>query len=66
MTLEEINKKIIANNEKILSLVDPEHFIITKEVLSLLNENKKLQKQCKHSFNEKGICKYCFYIKKED
>lgn len=55
---QEIRKKINENNTAIEKLMNPGKFVLNKEILTLLNENRSLQKLCSHVF-EKGKCIYC-------
>jgi len=54
-----IREKINENNKRIEELLLPNTFILNKEIYELLNENKELQRQCVHEFDEMGICIYC-------
>lgn len=58
MTTEEIRKKINENNCKIKELTSPELFTLNAAVSSLIEENKKLQQICPHSYINK-ICEFC-------
>lgn len=55
---QEIRKKINENNAAIDKLITPNQFVLNKEILILLNENRVLQEHCPHVF-EKGKCIYC-------
>lgn len=55
---QEIRKKINENNVAIDKLVISNQFVLNKEILTLLNENRVLQECCPHVF-EKGKCIYC-------
>ena len=57
---QEIRKIIDNNNKKIESLVSPDFFTLNNEVADLLAENRKLQEQCAHEFDEDGVCVYCY------
>ena len=57
---QEIRKIIDDNNKKIESLVSPDFFTLNNEVADLLAENRKLQEQCTHEFDEDGVCVYCY------
>ena len=59
MTNEEIRKEIDKNNERIFELTSKIRFTLNKEVNDLLAENRKLQSQCHHVFDEEGICIFC-------
>lgn len=58
----DIKNKIDENNKIIESLITPNIFTLNNTVSQLLNENERLQKQCKHEFMD-GYCIYCY---KED
>lgn len=58
MTNEEINKKILFNNQKIQELLDPSVFILQPEVQKLIEENEFLQGICEHEFKN-GVCIIC-------
>lgn len=58
MTNKEIRKKIDANNKEIEKLLTPNIFILNNNVAKLIEENKNLQKECIHQF-ENGYCNYC-------
>lgn len=58
MTGEEIREKIIFNNQKIQSLLDPSVFILQPEVQKYMEENEYLESICPHVY-EKGVCIYC-------
>ena len=59
----EINKRIEENNKLIESLMTPNVFTLNNTVAELLAENKALQEECEHVF-ENGYCIYC--LKGED
>ena len=59
MTGEEIRKKIDFNNDLIRESLSPNIFTLNNTVRDLLEENDRLQKQCKHVF-EDGYCIYCY------
>lgn len=54
----EIKKRIEENNKIIESLMTPNIFTLNNTIAELLTENKKLQEECEHSFEE-GFCIYC-------
>ena len=58
MTKEQIKNKILFNNEKIKTLLDPSVFVLQPEVQKLIEENESLQAICEHEF-EGGICTIC-------
>lgn len=55
----DIKRKIDNNNNIIESILSPNQFTLNNTIANLLEENKKLQKQCKHVF-ENGYCIYCY------
>ena len=58
MTGDEIREKIIFNNQKIQSLLDPSIFILQPEVQKYIEDNEYLKSICPHVY-EKGVCIYC-------
>ena len=54
----EIKKRIDENNKIIESLMTPNVFTLNNTISELLAENKKLQEECEHVF-ENGYCIYC-------
>lgn len=58
MTNYEIRDKIKQNNERIMQLINPHRFVLNSEISELLEENRKLQAECNHTF-ESGKCIYC-------
>lgn len=59
MTSEQIHNKIVENNNEIEKILTANRFTLNIKIQELLEENKKLQKECNHLF-ENGICIYCF------
>lgn len=59
MTSEQIHNKIIENNNEIEKILTANRFTLNIKIQELLEENKKLQKECDHLF-ENGVCIYCF------
>lgn len=55
---QKIRQKIDENNKRINSILRPDVFVLNEEVKELLDENRKLQQECKHCF-ENGVCIYC-------
>jgi hypothetical protein len=55
----EIKKRIDENNKIIESLMTPNIFSLNNTIADILSENKKLQSECKHEF-EDGFCIYCY------
>lgn len=55
----EIKKRIDENNKIIESLISPNIFSLNNTIADLLSENKQLQSECKHEF-EDGFCIYCY------
>ena len=64
MTNLEIKQKIDENNNIIEQLVTPNKFTLNNTVFKLLEENKRLQLQCKHNFIN-GYCEYCYAEEKK-
>lgn len=55
----EIKKRIDENNKIIESLMSPNIFSLNNTIADLLSENKQLQSECEHNF-EDGFCIYCY------
>ena len=60
----EIKQKIDENNKIIETLLTPNQFTLNNTIAKLLEENQKLQDECKHKF-EDGYCIYCYKEKEE-
>ena len=60
-----IREAILENNEKIHALLEEDIFALNKEVSKLLRENRVLQENCPHEYNEKNECIYCFKKEKK-
>lgn len=58
MTGEEIRSKINKNNKIVQAMFNPNQFVLNNTILKLLEENKELQAQCNHVFDN-GYCIYC-------
>lgn len=58
MNQEEIRRKIDENNKIIVSCMTPNIFTLNNTISDLLEENRRLQRECQHVF-ENGVCKYC-------
>ena len=58
MTNFEISKQVDARMNRIRELVNPETFVLNREVMRLKLEIKEYQKKCRHEFVN-GRCKYC-------
>lgn len=54
----EIRKAIDENNKIIQNLFTPNSFTLNNTIAQLLEENKKLQEQCEHEFQD-GYCIFC-------
>lgn len=54
----EIKKQIEENNKIIESLMTPNMFTLNNTIAGLLAQNKALQDECEHVFEE-GYCVYC-------
>lgn len=65
MTNIEIYETIRRNNKRIQEMMNPNVFVLNNIVADLLAENRTLQKQCAHEFEE-GTCRYCFLMEEED
>lgn len=63
MTNFEISKEVNERINRIKDLVNPETFVLNREVMRLKSEIKEFQKKCRHEFVD-GRCKYC--LKKEE
>lgn len=59
MSGNEIREKITYNNQRIEEALNKCIFTLNKEVVALREENRRLQSQCDHEFNELGYCIYC-------
>lgn len=59
MTHQEIKDKIEYNNQLISDSLTPNMFTLNSVVASLLEENRKLQQECDHEY-EDGWCKWCY------
>lgn len=58
----EIRKRIDLNNKLIHDALHPNTFVLNDTVFKLLQDNHKLQEECKHEFESDGYCIYCdFY-----
>ena len=55
----EIKRKIDENNKIIESLMTPNIFSLNNTIAELLSENRELQRNCSHKF-EQGYCIYCY------
>ena len=62
----EIRRQIDANNKRISEMLSPCTFILNNAVASLIAENKRLQSQCEHEWDENGFCIYCDILKEKD
>ena len=60
LTNIEIKTKIDNNNKEIERLLTPNIFTLNNTVANLLKENEELQAICKHEYDDKGFCKYCY------
>ena len=59
MTQLEIRKKIDENNELMGKLLNPSQFVLNNCIAEILAENRELQKNCHHEFDEDGFCVWC-------
>lgn len=55
-----IRELINTNNKQILELLTFDHFTLNSKVNELMTQNRMLQTQCNHKF-ENGHCIYCDY-----
>lgn len=60
----EIKSKIDANNKLIEELLNPNAYTLNNTVADLLEENRQLQLQCKHEY-EDGYCIFCYSEEKK-
>ena len=58
MNNAEIRQRIDLNNKLIAQSMQPSSFTLNNTIAQLLEENRQLQSQCKHEF-EDGFCIYC-------
>lgn len=61
---DEIKRRIDRNNEEIKAIFDPFTAILNRRINELSEENKNLQKNCIHQF-EDGVCIYCYTEEEE-
>ena len=66
MDKREIRRQIDANNAAISQILRPCTFTLNNAVSDLLAENRKLQSQCEHEWDQDGFCIYCDFLKEED
>ncbi len=59
MNTVQIKNSIDENNRIIRELMQSNAFTLNNCVAALLEENKQLQKQCPHEY-ENGYCIYCY------
>lgn len=60
-----IKRKIDANNALIEKNLSVNIFTLNNTVSELLNDNRKLQEECPHEFDEEGFCIYCYKMKED-
>ena len=60
----EIKKLIDENNKLIEQSLTPNIWTLNNSVAELLEENKRLQKECSHEY-ENGACIYCYKLKEK-
>lgn len=58
MNNAEIRLRINLNNKLISQSMQPSSFTLNNTVAQLIEENRQLQAQCRHEF-ENGYCIYC-------
>lgn len=62
----EIYQKIQENNKLIQNAMQINTFTLNNVVADLLEENRKLQNQCEHEYDEDGVaCIYCMKLKED-
>lgn len=60
-----IKQRIDANNALIEKNLFVNTFTLNNIVADILVENKKLQEECPHEFDEDGFCIYCYKMKED-
>lgn len=60
-----IKNKIDANNEVIEKCFTPNIFTLNNVVAELIEENRKLQQECTHEY-ENGYCIWCYKEENSD
>ena len=60
-----IKQRIDANNALIEKNLFVNTFTLNNIVADILVENKKLQEECPHEFDEEGFCIYCYKMKED-
>lgn len=58
-----IKQRIDANNALIEKNLSVNIFTLNNTVSELLEDNRKLQEECPHEFDEDGFCIYCYKMK---
>lgn len=64
MTQKEIYEKINMNNNRIKDIMQPNIFTLNNTVSDLLKENRELQDQCQHEY-EDDVCVWCQRLREE-
>ena len=60
-----IKQRIDANNALIEKNLSVNIFTLNNTVSELLEDNRKLQEECPHDFDEDGFCIYCYKMKED-
>ena len=60
-----IKRRIDANNALIEKNLSVNIFTLNNTVSELLEDNRKLQEECPHEFDEEGFCIYCYKMKED-
>ena len=60
-----IKRRIDANNALIEKNLSVNVFTLNNTVSELLEDNRKLQEECPHEFDEEGFCIYCYKMKED-
>ena len=60
-----IKQRIDANNALIEKNLFVNTFTLNNIVADILVENKKLEEECPHEFDEDGFCIYCYKMKED-
>lgn len=61
----EIRKQIDELNLALKECLNPNQFTLNSRVLAIHAEIANLQAQCKHEFDEDGICKICDALRRD-
>lgn len=61
----EIYQRIQENNKRVQDAMQFNVFVLNNTVSELLAENRELQAQCEHEYEE-GVCIYCMKLSDEE